>query len=172
MDLFGSKTFYTLLESYHLWNNTWYTMTHSGYLMDTYGITQMVECSAMREVLYIISKVTLQNCFVKISIDPQEQTHWIHVQQNLIVYRGITWRGMLMKVCYIWWKEINFIWKDYALRTEAGQCTMSSSKFEPSLSARLIGSECVFDLWSVGVQKRKGNSGCVQLVKDKNQYRD
>ena len=51
--------------------------------------------------------------------------------------------------------------------------TSSSSKYEPSLSTRLIGSECVCDLWSVGVQETNGKFtvGCVQLVKDKHQYR-
>ena len=32
----------------------------------------------------------------------------------------------------------------------------SSSKYEPSLSTRLIGSECVCDLWSVSVQETTG----------------
>ena len=42
-----------------------------------------------------------------------------------------------------------------------------------SLSTRLIGSECVCDLWSVGVQETKGKfwlGAC--SVKDKNQYKD
>ena len=42
----------------------------------------------------------------------------------------------------------------YALKC-TGTSSSSSSKYEPSLSTRLIGSECVCDLWSVGVQETK-----------------